>query len=94
MGTFEEIPETIIIEAKKIESVQEFLIPQSGEAISRLEGEKRLSVDKAPGRIGKAKLNLRIEQSESVFKNNRYKAVQNFFKNINNGFKGFLCEFS
>lgn len=63
------------LEARKIEFVQEFLKLQSEETISRLEEmlekEKNASTDPVP--MTQEELNKRIDQSESDFKNNRFK---------------------
>lgn len=65
------------IEARKIEFIQEFLKLQSEEAISRLEKilkkEKNASVEKIFEPLTIEELNKRIDQSESDFKNNRFK---------------------
>lgn len=65
------------IEARKIEFIQEFLELQSEEAILKLEKilqkEKKSSNDFIENPMTKEKLNLRIEKSESDFKNKRFK---------------------
>ena len=65
------------IEARKIEFIQEFLKLQSEEAISRLEKilkkEKNASDEKIFEPMTIEELNKRIDQSESDFKNNRFK---------------------
>ena len=66
------------IEARKIEFVQEFLKLQSEEAISRLENilrnEKKTSDKRLLKPMTQDELIERIEQSESDFKNNRFKS--------------------
>lgn len=65
------------LQTRKIKFVQEFLKLQSEQAISRLENllkkEKKtaIGVDFKP--MTEKELNARIDQSESDFKNNRYK---------------------
>lgn len=65
------------IEARKIEFIQEFLKLQSEEAISRLEKilkkEKKASDERRFQPMTVDELNKRIKQSESDFKNNRFK---------------------
>ena len=65
------------IEARKIEFIQEFLKLQSEEAISKLEKilkkEKNVSNERAFKPMTIEELNKRIDQSESDFKNNRFK---------------------
>lgn len=62
------------LQSRKIEFVQEFLKIQSEEAISKLEKLLRKE-KKTPGMsMTKEQLNKRIEQSESDFKNNRFKS--------------------
>jgi len=65
------------IETRKIEFIQEFLKLQSEEAISRLEKilnkEKNASVEQLFEPMTMDELNKRIDQSESDFKNNRFK---------------------
>jgi hypothetical protein len=66
------------IEARKIEFVQEFLKLQSEEAISKLEKILRKEKSNFDERIfepmTKEELNRRIDQSESDFRNNRFKS--------------------
>ena len=66
------------IEARKIEFVQEFVKLQSEEAISRLENilrnEKKTSDKRLLKPMTQDELIERIEQSESDFKNNRFKS--------------------
>ena len=66
------------IEARKIAFVQEFLKLQSEEAISRLENilrnEKKTSDKRLLKPMTQDELIERIEQSESDFKNNRFKS--------------------
>ncbi|WP_343329845.1 hypothetical protein [Polaribacter staleyi] len=66
------------LEARKIEFVQEFLKLQSEDVISRLEKMLRKEKDNSEQRIfepmSEAELNKRIDQSESDFKNNRFKS--------------------
>lgn len=65
------------LEARKIEFVQEFLKPQSEEAVSRL--EKNLRKEKESGKernvepMTQDELDSRIDKSESDFINNRFK---------------------
>lgn len=65
------------LEARKIEFVQEFLKLQSEEAVSRLEQilrkEKDISEELIFKPVTQKELNKRIDQSESDFKNNRFK---------------------
>ncbi|WP_445733746.1 hypothetical protein [Mariniflexile sp.] len=65
------------IEARKIEFIQEFLKLQSEEAISKLEKilkkEKNTSDERVFNPMTIEELNKRIDQSESDFKNNRFK---------------------
>lgn len=65
------------LEARKIEFVQEFLKLQSEEAVSRLEKilrkEKNASNERIFEPMTKDELNKRIDQSESDFRNNRFK---------------------
>ncbi|WP_194766778.1 hypothetical protein [Tamlana sp. I1] len=65
------------IEARKIQFVQEFLKLQSEEVISKLESilkkEKITSEEKVFNPMTIEELNKRIDQSESDFKNNRFK---------------------
>ena len=65
------------LEARKIEFIQEFLKIQSEEAISRFEkilrNEKKASDDFISEPMTKDELNIRIDQSESDFQNNRFK---------------------
>ena len=66
------------LEARKIEFVQEFLKLQSEEAISRLEKilrkEKKASEERFFEPMTQDELNKRIDQSESDFRNNRFKS--------------------
>ncbi|MGV8815026.1 MAG: hypothetical protein ACOH2D_13060 [Gelidibacter sp.] len=66
------------LEARKIEFVQEFLKLQSEEAISHLEKILRKEKQAAEDRIFKPmtqdEVNKRIDQSESDFRNNRFKS--------------------
>ncbi|MCB0443531.1 MAG: hypothetical protein KDC50_05725 [Flavobacterium sp.] len=68
------------LEARKIEFVQEFLKLQSEEAISRLEkilrNEKKMSEKRLVEPMTQDELNKRIDQSESDFKNNRFKSSE------------------
>ncbi|NCO64130.1 MAG: hypothetical protein GW839_06655 [Flavobacteriales bacterium] len=65
------------LEARKIEFVQEFLKLQSEEAVSRLEKilrkEKNASDERTFEPMTEGELNKRIDQSESDFRNNRFK---------------------
>jgi hypothetical protein len=66
------------LEARKIEFVQEFLKLQSEEAISRLEKilrkEQKASREPKFSAMTQEELNGHIDQSESDFRNNRYKS--------------------
>lgn len=66
------------LEARKIEFVQEFLKLQSEEVVSRLEKilrkEKIASEDRIVEPMTQDELNKRIDQSESDFRNNRFKS--------------------
>ena len=66
------------LEARKIEFVQEFLKLQSEEVVSRLERilrkEKNISEEQIFETMTQNELNKRIDQSESDFKNNRFKS--------------------
>jgi len=66
------------IEARKIEFVQEFLKVQSEDVISRLEEILRKGDNTFDERIlepmTEEELNKRIDQSESDFRNNRFKS--------------------
>lgn len=66
------------LEAKKIEFVQEFLKLQSEETLSRLEKilslEKKFSDEQTIEPMTEDALNKRINQSESDFRNNRFKS--------------------
>ena len=65
------------IEARKIEFIQEFLKVQSEDVISRFEKllrkEKKFSDEKRFEPMTMEELNKRIDQSESDFRNNRFK---------------------
>ncbi len=65
------------LETRKIEFVKEFLKLQSEEAVSRLEKilrkEKKVLDEKTFESMTIDDLNKRIDQSESDFKNNRFK---------------------
>ncbi len=62
------------LQSRKIEFVQEFLKIQSEEAISKLEKLLRKEKKTSGMLMTKEQLNKRIEQSESDFKNNRFKS--------------------
>jgi len=66
------------IEARKIEFIQEFLKLQSEKSISKLEKilrkEKSISDERNLEPMTKEELNRRIDQSESDFRNNRFKS--------------------
>jgi ferritin len=66
------------LEARKIQFVQEFLKLQSEEVVSRLEKilrkEKIASEDQLVEPMTQDELNKRIDQSESDFRNNRFKS--------------------
>lgn len=65
------------LQTRKIKFVQEFLKLQSEEAIGKLENllkkERKTDVDEDFKTMTEKELNERIDQSESDFKNNRYK---------------------
>ncbi|MDB2384849.1 hypothetical protein N9V96_00055 [Polaribacter sp.] len=65
------------LEARKIEFIQEFLKLQSDEAISKFEKilkkEKKALDNRLFEQMTIEQLNKRIDQSESDFKNNRFK---------------------
>lgn len=65
------------IEARKIEFIQEFLKLQSEETISRLEKILKKEINASDEQVFAPmtieELNKRIDQSESDFKNNRFK---------------------
>jgi len=65
------------LQSRKIEFIQDFLKLQSEETISRLEKllkkENKNVIGKEFKSMTKKELNIRIDQSESDFKNNRYK---------------------
>lgn len=65
------------LEARKIEFVQDFLSLQSEEAVSRLEKilkkEKKASIERTFKPLTHDELNNRIDQSESDFRNNKYR---------------------
>lgn len=65
------------IEARKIKFIQEFLKLESEESISKLEKilqeEKNASDKRVLKPMSIEELNKRIDQSESDFKNNRFK---------------------
>ncbi|MEH6682705.1 MAG: hypothetical protein V7724_19335 [Sediminicola sp.] len=73
------------LEARKIEFVQEFLQLQSEEAVSRLEKilrkEKNASDERIFESITEDALNKRIDQSESDFRNNRFKSSSELLAN-------------
>jgi hypothetical protein len=66
------------LEARKIEFVQKFLKLQSEEAVSRLEKilrkEKIALEERILEPLTHDELNKRIDQSESDFRNNRFKS--------------------
>lgn len=68
------------LQSRKIEFVQEFLKLQSEETVARLEKllrkEKNSSTAKDFVAMTKEELNNRIDQSESDFKNNRFKRTK------------------
>jgi len=65
------------LQSRKIEFIQEFLKIQSEEAISRLEKllkkEKKVTETNELEPMSEEQLNKRIDQSESDFKNKRFK---------------------
>ena len=66
------------LEARKIEFVQEFLKLQSEEAVSRLEKilkkETKVISERILEPMTEAEFNTRIDQSESDFRNNKFKS--------------------
>ena len=66
------------LEARKIEFVQEFLKLQSEEAVSRLEkilkNERNAAEEDIFEPMTPDELNKRIDQSESDFRNNKFKS--------------------
>jgi hypothetical protein len=68
------------LQSRKIEFVQTFLQIKSEKAISKLENllkkevNSSLKIENKP--MNKEELNLRIDQSESDFKNNLYKSSE------------------
>ncbi len=66
------------LEARKIEFVQEFLKLQSEEAVSRLEkilkNERNAADEGIFEPLTPDELNKRIDQSESDFRNNKFKS--------------------
>jgi len=70
---------TMDLQTRKIEFVQEFLKLQDEEAVARLERllekEKKTDNVKEVRPMTKKELNQRIDQSESDFKNNRFKTT-------------------
>lgn len=66
------------LEARKIEFIQEFLKLESEETISLLEKvlkkEKRMKSEKVFKPMTHDELNKRIDQSESDFRNNKFKS--------------------
>jgi len=67
------------LQSRKIEFIQEFLKLESESAISRLEKllrkENTAATSVESKSLGKEELNNRIEQSETDFKNNRFKTT-------------------
>lgn len=65
------------IESRKIEFIQKFLKVQSEEVISRLEKALRKEISNTGEKdfepMTEEELNKRIDQSESDFRNNRFK---------------------
>ena len=74
------------LQTRKIEFVQEFLKLQDEEAVARL--EKLLEKEKKTDNVEEVKpmtkeeLNQRIDQSESDFKNNRFKTTSELLSKI------------
>jgi len=68
---------TMDLQTRKIEFIQEFLKLQDEEAVARLEKllekEKKTDNVKQVKPMTKEELNQRIDESESDFKNNRFK---------------------
>ena len=68
------------IEARKLEFIQEFLKLQSEETIARFEKilkkEKRVITDQPVEPMSQEEIDKRIDQSESDFKNNRFKSSE------------------
>lgn len=75
------------LEARKIEFVQEFLKLQSEEAVSRLEKilrkEKKVSDRRVVEPMTQEELHKRIDQSESDFRNNRFKSSSQLLAKYN-----------
>lgn len=76
------------LEARKIEFVQEFLKLQSDEAVSQLEKllkkQKKELVEQVLEPMTHEELNRRIDQSESDFKNNRFKTSSELLAKYSN----------
>ncbi|KEO73810.1 hypothetical protein [Anditalea andensis] len=75
------------LQTRKIEFVQEFLKLQDEEAVARLEKllekEKKTDNMKQVKPMTKEELNQRIDQSESDFKNNRFKTTSELLSKYN-----------
>lgn len=76
------------LESRKIEFIQKFLKIQSEDIISRLEKllkkEKKTYAEKIFEPMTVDELNKRIDQSESDFKNNRFKTSSELLAKYNN----------
>lgn len=76
------------LESRKIEFIQKFLKIQSEDIISRLEKllkkEKKTYDEKIFEPMTVDELNKRIDQSESDFKNNRFKTSSELLAKYNN----------
>jgi hypothetical protein len=74
------------LEKRKLEFIQEFLKLQNKEAISRMEAILKKEIAEEPQledyRRIKEELNQRIEQSESDFRNNRYKTSEELLSKL------------
>lgn len=75
------------LEARKIEFVQEFLKLQSEEVVSRLEKilrkEKKVLHRRVVEPMTQEELHKRIDQSESDFRNNRFKSSSQLLAKYN-----------
>lgn len=76
------------LEGRKIDFIQEFLKLQSKEAVYRLEKllrkEKQSSNEQEFRRLTQGELNKRIDQSEFVFQNNKFKSTVELLEKYNN----------
>ena len=71
---------------RKLEFIQEFLKLQNEEAVSRMETMLKNEIADEPRSEGyrriKEELNQRIQQSESDFRNNRYKSSEELLSKL------------